>query len=201
MSGLRVNAAAYRLRVDRGIVLALLGRMDEAEREFARAAEVKPEETEAPLARAIALMELNRFPEAIDLLRRRRKLRDDSYLVDWHLAEALVKSGAEAEAETVEALLRSIELNAAIPRSHVLLGKILAQRGRTDEAIREFEAALRLDAADVSATYLLAQAYRKKGDAARANELFAKVTQAKAEAAEQKARRGGLLRIVRDGAR
>ena len=32
------------------------------------------------------------------------------------------------------------------------------------------------------------------------NELFAKVTQAKAEAAEQKARRGGLLRIVRDGA-
>jgi peptidoglycan/xylan/chitin deacetylase (PgdA/CDA1 family) len=49
--------------------------------------------------------------------------------------------------------------------------------------------------------YLLAQAYRKKGDAIRANELFAKVTQAKAEAAEQKARRGGLLRIVRDGAR
>ena len=98
--GLRVNAAAYRLRVDRGIVLALLGRMDEAEREFARAAEVRPEETEAPLARAIALMELNRFPEAIDLLRQRRKLRDDSYLVDWHLAEALVKSGADAGAET-----------------------------------------------------------------------------------------------------
>src|SRR5206468_4985021 len=36
--GLRVNAAAYRLRVDRGIVLALLGRMDQAEKEFARAA-------------------------------------------------------------------------------------------------------------------------------------------------------------------
>ena len=136
--------------------------MDEAEREFARAAEVNPEEAEAPLARAIALMELNRFPEAIDLLRRRRKLRDDSYLVDWHLAEALVKSGADAEVETIEVLLRSIELNAAVPQGHVLLGKILAQRGRTDDAIREFEAALRLDAADVSATYLLAQAYRRK---------------------------------------
>ena len=73
---------------------------------------VKPEEAEAPLARAIALMELNRFPEAIDLLRRRRKLRDDSYLVDWHLAEALVKSGADADAEIIEALLRSIKLNA-----------------------------------------------------------------------------------------
>ena len=199
--GLRVNAASYRLRLDRGIVLALLGRMDEAEREFARAAGVKPEDAEAPVARAIALMELNRFPEAIDLLRRRRKLRDDSYLVDWHLAEALVKSGADAESETVEALLRSIELNRTVPRTHVLLGKILAQRGRTDDAIREFEAALRLESADVSAVYLLAQAYRKKGDPVRANELFAKVTQAKAEAAEQKARRGGLLRMVRDGAR
>jgi len=46
----------------------------------------------------------------------------------------------------------------------------------------------------------LAQAYRKKGDASRANELFGKVSQAKAEASEQQARRGGLLRIVRDGA-
>jgi cytochrome c-type biogenesis protein CcmH/NrfG len=121
--------------------------------------------------------------------------------VDWHLAEALVKSGTDAEAEIIEALHRSIELNAAVPRSHVLLGKTLAQRGRADDAIREFEAALRVDPADVSATYLLAQAYRKKGDVLRANELFAKVTQAKAEAAEQKARRGGLLRIVREGVR
>jgi tetratricopeptide (TPR) repeat protein len=199
--GLGMNAGAYRLRVDRGIVLALLGRMDEAETEFARAAEVKPGETEAPVARAIALMELTRFPEAIELLRQRRKLGDDSYLVDWHLAEALVKSGAESETETIGALQRSIELNAAIARTHVLLGKILAQRGNTDEAIREFEAALRLDPADVSASYQLALSYRKKGDAARANELFAKVTQAKAEAAEKQARRGGLLRIVRDGAR
>jgi tetratricopeptide (TPR) repeat protein len=201
--GLRVNAAAYRLRVDRGIVLALLGRMEEAEKEFARAVEVQPEETQAHLARAIALMELNRTPEAIDLLRRRRKLHDDSYLVDWHLAEALLKSGADgdAEAEAIEALHRSIVLNPGIARSHFLLGKILLQRGPSDEAIGELQTALRLDPEDVSATYQLAQAYRKKGDTPRANELFQKVSQAKAEASEHQAHRGGLLRIVRDGAR
>lgn len=199
--GLKVNAAAYRLRVDRGIVLALLGRMEEAEKEFARAAEGKPEETEAHLARAIALMELNRIAEATDLLRQRRKVRDDSYLVNWHLAEALLKSGGDDVAETTEALMRSIELNPAIPRTHFLLGKILLLRGQTDEAIGELQAVLRLDSEDVSAIYQLAQAYRKKGDAPRANELFAKVSQAKAEASEQKAGRGGLLRIVRDGAR
>lgn len=198
--GLKVNAAAYRLRVDRGIVLAMLGRMDQAEKEFARAAEVKPEATEAHLARAIALMELNRIGEAIDLLRQRRKLRDDSYLVDWHLAEALIKSGTDAREETIEALLRSIELNPAIPRSHFLLGKIWMQGGQTDEAIQQLQAALRIDSEDVSAIYQLAQAYRKKGDTSRANELFAKVSQAKAEASERQAGRGGLLRIVRDGA-
>jgi tetratricopeptide (TPR) repeat protein len=128
--GLRVNAASYRLRVDRGIVLALLGRMDQAEKEFADAAERKPEETEAHVARAIALMELNRAAEAIDLLRRRRKLHDDSYLVDLHLAEALLKSGDDAEAEAVGALIRSIELNPAISRSYVLLGGSLQRPDR-----------------------------------------------------------------------
>ena len=62
------------------------------------------------------------------------------------------------------------------------------------------QSAIRLDPNDVSATYQLAQAYRAK-DSARADELFAKVSQAKAEAAEQKASKGGLLRIVRDGAK
>lgn len=199
--GLRVNPAAYRLRVDQGIVLALLGRMDEAEKEFARAAQARPEAAEAPLARAIALMELNRTAEAIDLLRQRRKLRDDNSQVPWHLAEALIKSGEGNGAETIEALHRSIALNPSTARSHFLLGKILLQTGRTDEAIKELETAFRLDPENVAAIYQLAQAYRKKGDAARANELFAKVSQAKAEASEQQAGRRGLLRIVRDGAR
>jgi len=98
-------------------------------------------------------------------------------------------------------LQKSIALNPAIARSHFLLGKVLMQRGQTDEAIQKLEVALRLDPENLAATYQLAQAWRKKGDIPRANELFAKVSQAKAEAAEQQAGRGGLLRIVRDGAR
>jgi tetratricopeptide (TPR) repeat protein len=199
--GLRVNPASYRLRVDRGIVLALLGRMAEAEKEFAAAAEAQPEAVQAHLARAIALIELNRTAEAIDLLRRRRTLHDDNYLVDLHLADALLKSGGDDDAEAVRVLLRSIELNPAIPRSYVLLAKVLLQTGRTDEAILRLQTALRLDPGDVSAAYQLALAYRKAGNTPRANELFARVSQAKAEASEQQARRGGLLRIVREGAR
>jgi len=61
--GLRENSESYRLRVDRGIVLGLLGRMEEAEKEFARAAQSSPEQTIAHLARATALLELNRTPK------------------------------------------------------------------------------------------------------------------------------------------
>jgi len=50
---------------------------------------------------------LNRLAEAIDLLRQRRKLRDDSYC-GLALAEALIKAGADAGAEASEGPLRSI---------------------------------------------------------------------------------------------
>ena len=135
--GLRADPAAYRLRVDRGIVLALLGRMEQAEKEFSTAA-ANPSETEAPLARAIALLELNRTAEAGPRsLRERRKLHDDSYLVDWHLAEALLKSGTGENAEAIDALRQSIRSNPGVARTHFLLGKVLMQgeNGRSDRRV------------------------------------------------------------------
>ena len=62
--GLRANSTAFRLRVDRGVLLALTGHMDDAEREFARATQEWPSETLPYLARAIALMEMNHSAEA-----------------------------------------------------------------------------------------------------------------------------------------
>ena len=70
--------------------------------------------------------------------------------MDWHLAEALIKSGADADAETIEALQKSIALNPTIARSHFLLGKVLMQRGRTGEAVQQLEEALRLDPENVA---------------------------------------------------
>ena len=48
--------------------------------------------------------------------------------------------------------------------------------------------------------YQLAQVYSRKGDSARAKELFAKVGKAKAEDREQFTSRG-LAQIIREGAK
>ena len=82
-----------------------------------------------------------------------------------------------------------------------MLGKLLSQGGQLDPGIRELEAALSVDPNDVSALYLLAQTYRKKGENARAEELFARVSESKADAANAQAGRSSLLRIIREGAR
>jgi Tfp pilus assembly protein PilF len=77
---------------------------------------------------------------------------------------------------------------------------MLTRRGQLDEAHEQLEQALKLEPDSVPATYQLAQVLQKKGDTARARELFARVSKAKAEEREQFASRG-LQQIVREGAR
>jgi thioredoxin-like negative regulator of GroEL len=59
---------------------------------------------------------------------------------------------------------------------------------------------LKLDPDDIAAAYQLAFLCRKKGDTQRANELFAKVSQAKAEDPDQ-ATKKNLVRIIREESR
>jgi Tfp pilus assembly protein PilF len=61
----------------------------------------------------------------------------------------------------------------------LLLGKLLMRRGDLAGAAREFESALQLDPANVTAMYQLATVYRKTGKTQRADELFDKVSQAR----------------------
>jgi Flp pilus assembly protein TadD len=122
----------------------------------------------------------------------------------WFLGEALNRSGAAPgspeEDEAINALSRSIALDANVTQSRILLAKLLARRGVLDLAVKHLSRALELDPNNVAATYQLAQVYQKKGDSVRAKQLFAKVSKAKAEDREEFTR-GGLQHIVREGSR
>jgi thioredoxin-like negative regulator of GroEL len=76
----------------------------------------------------------------------------------------------------------------------------LVKRGDVDRATDAFERALKLDPGDIAAAYQLAFLCRKRGDTQRADELFAKVSQAKAEDRDQTAKKN-LVRIIREEAR
>ena len=193
---------SYRLHLQRGAVLAMKTQYDEAEQEFKLAVRAAPALTLPHVSLALVEMQTNKLPAAIDTLRERRKAAPKDYLVNWFLGEALNRNGAlpgsPEEAEAVSALKQSVASNPKAEQARLLLGKFLLKRGETDAAIEQFNAALALDPEDSSAMYQLAQAYRKRGDTERAAQLFAKVSQEKAEAREQFTRRN-LVRIIREG--
>lgn len=191
-----------RLHLQRGVALAMKGRFDDAEAAFRRSAELAPGRSLPGSALGLILMQQDRLPDAVRVLRARREQTPDDYLVLWFLAEALQRSGvepgSEAEEEAVGALRRSVALNPELFQSHLLLGKMLARRGLLDEAVEHLERARAIDSGDVSATYQLALVHRSRGNSEKARELLAIVGQQKRDDREEFTR-GGLLRIVREG--
>ena len=189
-----------RLHVQRGVALAMKGRFEDAQAAFGEAARLAPQRNLPGVALGLILMQRDRLPEAVQVLRDQRERAANDYLVHWFLAEALNRSGAEPggaeEREAIDALRRSVDLNQELFQSRLLLGKMLARRGEFEEAIRQLERARSIDPNDVSATYQLGLVYRRQGDAEKAAALFAMVGEQKAEDRE-KFTKGGLLRIVR----
>jgi tetratricopeptide (TPR) repeat protein len=202
--GVRLIPGSRRMRLERGVVLVMKGRMEEAEKEFEASSGSGPDGALGQIAWGLVLMQMNRMPEAIDVLRRLRDKNESDHLANWYLAEALSRDGAEPgsdrEAEAIRALEQSVRSNPGVPQSRVLLGKMLLRRGQVDRAIEHFEKALDLDKDNVAAAYQLAQVYRKNGKPQRAAELFAIVSKAKEEDPGQFTQRG-LLHIVREGSR
>jgi tetratricopeptide (TPR) repeat protein len=197
--GTRLIPGSARLRLQKGLVLALLSRFDEAAKEFETAIQLAPEAPLGHVAKGLVLLRMDRADEAIEALRGRVRQEPDDYFANWLLAESLLRIGANADAEreAIAALEQSVRSNARMPQSRTLLGKLLLARGEIDRAVEQLEKALELDADSVTAAYQLAQAYRRKGDIRRANELFARVSKAKSEDPSQFTQRS-LLRIVRE---
>ncbi len=190
-----------RLHLQRGIVLAMKENFDGARSEFETAVKVSPDRSLPYVALSLMLLQMDRPAEAVSVLRQRvRKNRD--YLSLWFLGEALNREGAAAgspaEREAIDVLSRSVTMKQDVAPSRILLAKLLARQGQLDLAEKHLTRALELDPDNVTATYQLAQICQKKGESARAKELFAKVSKAKAEDREQFTK-GGLQHIIRAG--
>ena len=190
-AGIHALPASHRLLIQRGIVLAMMARFAEAEKDFRSASELAPRDTVAPVARALVLMRTERTAEAVEDLRR----QPDDYLVSWLLAEALTRLGSE-NPEAITQLEKSIRLNPEFSESRLLLGKLLLAQGNTRGAITQLEKSLQLDPANIPATYQLATAYRKNGETARSAALFATVSKAKSEEKDDTTS-AGFLRLLR----
>ena len=190
-----------RLHLQRGIVLAMKEDFNGAAAEFQNAVKLAPQKSLAHVALALMMLQGDRAGEAITVLRERVRSKPD-YVALWFLGEALNRQGAPAgspeEREAVDALSQSVKLNPDLAQSRILLAKLLVHRGALKDAEEHLARALTLEPDNMTATYQLAQVCQRKGDTARARELFAKVSKAKAEDREQFTR-GGLQHLIRAG--
>lgn len=189
---------SYRVRLQRGAVLALKGEVAAAENEFLQATQAAPREVLPQVALALARVQLNRIPEAIQGLRDCRARNPRDYVVNWILGETLAQH--EEENEAIQALDEAVRLSPREVAPKVLLGKLLARRGDLSRAARELEAALKLEPNDVSAQYQLATVYRKTGSTKRADELFEKVGKARPENPGDSAQRN-MQQIIKNSSR
>jgi tetratricopeptide (TPR) repeat protein len=198
--GVRRIPRSQQLHFQRGAVLAMKGRFEDAESEFRVSAELSPEPGLSHVATGLMLIQRERLAEAIELLRRESARNPNDPFVFWFLGEALSNSGitpgSDIEKEALAVLERAIQLHPQLPRPRTLLGKLLFRNGQFDRAIEQLEKALELDSEDMTAAYQLALALRQKGETERARQLFSMVE--KANTAARDLTRRNLLRLFKN---
>jgi tetratricopeptide (TPR) repeat protein len=203
--GLRHLPDAWRLHLQRGVLLAMKGLMEDAEKAFEEARRSAPDPAVAYAALAMAWMQSGQTEKAVEVLRRELP-RPKDHIVPYIFAVALLRSGVDAATpaalEAVEALNASIRANPGFAPARAELGKLLFKRDQVDLAVMELEKAAALDPASTPALYVLSQAYLKKGDRARAQELLARVSKLNAQERgddQDGELRRAVVRIVREG--
>jgi Flp pilus assembly protein TadD len=199
--GIHYIPNSYRLYIQRGVTLVMRGNLDAAEKDFTTASTLAPAQSLPYFALGWVWIQSGQTEKAVRVLREKSKLPGVDYLVPYVFGVALVHAGAEAgtpqAAEAVQAFEESIRMNSRFEHAHAELGKLLFKQGDSDRAISELQAAMALDPADSGPIYTLAQAYRKKGDKQRADQMMARVAQLHSEDHSQDLKKE-LIRLVRN---
>jgi predicted Zn-dependent protease len=200
--GLKRLPRSERLQLQAGIVHAMRAEFEDARMVFATASAQAPQSGLPQVALGLVLLQLDKTDEAVAVLRKTTTSKDDRYLMQWFLAEAISRKSDTVSAEqeeAISALRNSIAYRPDLAQPRVLLGKLLLRRGEVDSAMEQLQRAVQLDPDNTVATYQLATAFRRKGDSARANELFAKVSKAKSQEREELMKKG--LELITEGGR
>jgi tetratricopeptide (TPR) repeat protein len=166
--GLQHVPGSYRLLLERGAVYAMKGQYEDAVRDIHAAAALQPGKDLPYFAESMALMELDRMKESIQILRQRVAINPNDYLLLYALGEALNRAGTTPGSpqaqEAIQALEKSVRLNPGFARSRAILGTLLLGQGKVQQAVAQLQAALRFDPDDLTPAYGLARAYRKLGN-------------------------------------
>jgi len=199
--GLRNIPNSFRLIMHRGAGFAFNGQFTAALGDFEAAAKLNPQSNMPYYAMCMALMQKDQAPRALEILRQRLATHPDDYLLLYALGESADRAGSSggvSQDEALHAFERSVQVNPNLAASRVALGRIYLRRNELDLAIPQLERALVLNPTDLSPCYQLSQAYRRKGDKQRADELMAKFEKFRDEDRERHINRNVLQLLRQD---
>lgn len=183
--GLKHRPDSSMLYLQRGVVLAMTGAIEQAEKEFDRASRASPDDPAPYVALAMTWMLKNDTPKAVEVLRARTRTGTPRAVLFYALGMALLRSGAapddEAGTEAMEAFREATRLSPDFSQAQAELGKLLLKRNDVPGAIEHLEKALALEPDESAPAYVLAQAYRRSGRMDRAQELLTRVSRLNAQ--------------------
>src|SRR5581483_9755311 len=164
-AGLKRIPAAASLYFARGILYVQLGKFDEAERDFERGEQLNPNVQYGPAAEGLAAVQRNDLAQAETVLRSRLAKAPDDAFLNYLLGDVLLRRGATAGSAAFQEALhlakRAVELQPNFALGRDLLGRLLLQEGKTDQAIEQSRLAFQQDPTDQTALYHLILALRK----------------------------------------
>jgi tetratricopeptide (TPR) repeat protein len=191
---------SYRLLVQKGAILAELGKLDQAHETLRSAMELEADHREALLSLARIQAHAGEFDDVVETIAAGvEKYPDDFYMhyyCGFVLLERTKRQGMEGEMlERAQRVLeRAIHLNPTFAGSYLLLGKIYLDKD-PKVAAGHLETCLRLDPNNASAKYQLGRLYLKMGKHKEGESLLSQVKgQRSQQAEEDKKPRIGLVR-------
>ena len=153
-----------------GDIYNQLEKYDDAQSEYLKALEIAPGDPAASLGLATAYLNGNNIAGALEIAQSALVRSPDDPELNLVAAQALMGQHEYADAEPL--LIKSLRgKSQMLPRIHVLIGKVYAETGRTEDAIEQLKLGASSDE-DGTVQYLLARMYRKLGDTQDANKAI-----------------------------
>jgi tetratricopeptide (TPR) repeat protein len=156
-----------------------LGRINDAETLYARAAELNPSDTGAVIGLATAQLDMAKSAEAEATLKKAIGRMPRAAVLYQAYGTMLLwgegKENSETALHAIQLLRKAESLDSSLAETHYQLGKLALRDGNSPEALRELEAAVHLDPKGSKNHYALAQVYRRLSrlsDAEREVQVF-----------------------------
>jgi len=197
--GLEKMPGSLRLLVLRGLIQALLGKQEDAERTLLDASRSDPKSSLPLLAVGVSQLERGRYQDAAASFRRAADIAPGDFRARYLYATALRRAGDPYRREELIAALRKAgALNPKDARPPAMLGQVLMEAGRPGEAVTELEKSLRIDPENPTALYQLGLLYRDQGKKELSRKMLREFEGVKFKKKEEEDEAVQILRIVRE---